>query len=44
MLFHDWVAVLHDRGVDVQQAREAIWDGRVGIVLDGVDMDIRDGR
>ncbi|KAK5462647.1 hypothetical protein LTS15_002359 [Exophiala xenobiotica] len=44
MLFHDWVAVLHDRGVDVQQAREAIWDGRVGIVLDGVDMDIRDSR
>lgn len=37
MLFHDWVTVLHGRGVDVQQAREAIWARRSGIVLDGFD-------
>ncbi|KIV87079.1 hypothetical protein PV11_02649 [Exophiala sideris] len=34
MLFADWVTVLLARGVDVQRAREAIWDGQAGIVLD----------
>ncbi|KAJ9643808.1 hypothetical protein H2204_001953 [Knufia peltigerae] len=34
MLFHDWAAVLHTRGVDVQLTREAIWQGTAGIVLD----------
>ncbi|KAJ9604514.1 hypothetical protein H2200_010627 [Cladophialophora chaetospira] len=34
LLFQDWVAVLHARGVDVQQAREALWDGTTGIVVD----------
>lgn len=33
-LFQNWVTVLHARGVDVQQAREAIWDGKAGIVSD----------
>jgi len=37
MLFHDWVTVLHGRGVDVQQAREAIWERKAGIVLDGFE-------
>lgn len=32
-LFQDWVAVLHARGVDIQQAREAIWDGKAGIIV-----------
>lgn len=36
MLFHDWVTVLHARGVSAQQTRDAIWDGKAGIVLDGV--------
>ncbi|KIW12261.1 hypothetical protein PV08_09537 [Exophiala spinifera] len=36
MLFHDWVTVLHTRGVDVQSTREAIWQGTAGIVLDGL--------
>jgi len=40
MLFHDWVTVLHARGVDVQQSREAIWDGKAGIVLDSLDGEI----
>ncbi|EXJ91453.1 hypothetical protein A1O3_00001 [Capronia epimyces CBS 606.96] len=31
MLFHDWVTVLHARGIDVQKAREAIWSGSAGI-------------
>jgi hypothetical protein len=31
-LFHDWVSVLLARGVDVQRAREDVWDGRAGIV------------
>lgn len=34
LLFHDWVTVLHARNVDVQQAREAIWDGKGGIVIE----------
>lgn len=33
-LFQDWVTVLHQRGVDVQQVREAIWDGVGGIAVD----------
>ncbi|KIW99427.1 uncharacterized protein Z518_11415 [Rhinocladiella mackenziei CBS 650.93] len=33
LLFSDWVTVLHGRGVDVQEAREAIWDGNAGIVI-----------
>ncbi|EHY54833.1 hypothetical protein HRR83_009516 [Exophiala dermatitidis] len=32
MLFQDWVAVMHARGIDVQKAREGIWDGHAGIV------------
>jgi hypothetical protein len=35
MLFHDLVTVLHARGGDVQQTREAIWDCRAGIVVNG---------
>jgi hypothetical protein len=31
-LFQDWVSVLLARGVDVQRAREDIWDGKAGIV------------
>jgi len=34
LLFHDWVAVLHARNVDVRQAREAIWDGKAGIAIE----------
>jgi hypothetical protein len=34
LLFTDWVAVLHSRGVDIQQAREKIWDGHAGIVIE----------
>lgn len=34
MLSHDWAAVLHGRGTDVQKAREAIWNGKAGIALD----------
>lgn len=36
MLFHDWVTVLHTRGVDVQLSREAVLQGTAGIVLDGL--------
>ena len=32
MLFHEWVTVLHQRGVDVQQVRDSIWEGEAGIV------------
>jgi hypothetical protein len=32
LLFQDWLTVLHARGIDVQQVREAIWDGKMGIV------------
>ncbi|EXJ65788.1 uncharacterized protein A1O5_11029 [Cladophialophora psammophila CBS 110553] len=35
MFFQDWVTVLHARGVDVQQAREAIWEEKAGIVVTG---------
>ena len=34
LFFQDWVAILHARGVDVQQAREALWDGTAGVVID----------
>lgn len=34
LFFQDWVTVLASRGVDVQQAREAIWDNRAGIVVE----------
>jgi len=34
LFFQDWVAVLHARGVDIQQAREDIWAGRAGVVLE----------
>jgi hypothetical protein len=34
LLFHDWVTILHQRGIDVEQARESIWDGGGGIAVD----------
>jgi hypothetical protein len=34
LLFHDWVTLLHARNVDVQQAREAVWSGNAGIVIE----------
>lgn len=34
LFFQDWVAVLHARGFDVQQARQALWDGIAGVVID----------
>lgn len=34
LVFQDWVTILHQRGVDVQQVREAIWDGVRGIAVD----------
>ena len=33
-LFHDWVLVIHSRGVDVDNVREGIWNGIRGIVVD----------
>ena len=32
--FQDWVTVLHARGMDIQQAREDIWNGRAGVVIE----------
>ncbi|KEF54736.1 uncharacterized protein A1O9_09178 [Exophiala aquamarina CBS 119918] len=34
LVFQDWVTILHQRGIDVQQVREGIWDGVCGIGVD----------
>ena len=32
LLFQDWVTILQNRGIDVQRAREAVWNGNAGIL------------